>query len=395
MREAAGQGAKPPEENKQKFEAPTRQSEISHEWKQRLMEEVSKQKRLLYAKERELVTQKVMWRKEIKLEWKRDFLKAKLGWVKQFEDEKREFLKKAGEQKERLMNEVKEEKRRLATEVDTQKRVISELSESKKSLEDKEKKFEEKQSKWKEEIEGQRQVMKDALKSRKILEERTKAFETKKEEQQAEFEDTKRRWEEDFESRMKKRAGRFEAARRVLEMEFETRMQEREAEFEDKKRKWDAAFAGQEAATQTVEDQSSRQSCPPAKLRKQESHQVKLNIGGKRFTISRKTLLRQKDTLLHTLLTSHNPSSTTSDRIFIDRDGTYYDYIFNFLRDGDGAIFPTEPYKRQRLLKAAEYLGIDALKQKLRVGEGTTSTKKPMDAAQIKLRRTLAPFGIL
>ena len=86
--------------------------------------------------------------------------------------------------------------------------------------------------------------------------------------------------------------------------------------------------------------------------RKMESMQfsstVKLNVGGHHFTTSIQTLTKDPDSMLAAMFSGRFDMKPSKDgSFFIDRDGTYFRFILNYLRDGrlslpDGATFLEE-----------------------------------------------------
>lgn len=60
---------------------------------------------------------------------------------------------------------------------------------------------------------------------------------------------------------------------------------------------------------------------------------VKLNVGGNRFDTSLTTMTRFRDTMIGTMFNGrHTLVQDTEGYLFIDRDGTHFRYILNFLR---------------------------------------------------------------
>jgi len=61
---------------------------------------------------------------------------------------------------------------------------------------------------------------------------------------------------------------------------------------------------------------------------------IKLDVGGFKFSTSKETLLRFPDTLLSKMFSGRHHVKVNDDgRIFIDRDGTYFGIILNFMRE--------------------------------------------------------------
>ncbi|EGG19891.1 hypothetical protein DFA_06995 [Cavenderia fasciculata] len=72
---------------------------------------------------------------------------------------------------------------------------------------------------------------------------------------------------------------------------------------------------------------------------------ITLNIGGKKFQTSKATLTRIKGTYFDVMLSGEvniKPIADTTNTFFIDRDGSNFKYILNYLRDGDINVIPKE-----------------------------------------------------
>ena len=73
---------------------------------------------------------------------------------------------------------------------------------------------------------------------------------------------------------------------------------------------------------------------------------VKLNIGGSYFTTNVQTLTKDPNTMLAAMFSGKFEMKPCEDgAFFIDRDGTHFRFILNYLRTGkltlpEGAIFP-------------------------------------------------------
>ena len=81
---------------------------------------------------------------------------------------------------------------------------------------------------------------------------------------------------------------------------------------------------------------------------------VRLNVGGKIFCTTIDTLtVREPDSMLAAMFSGRYPLKQEKGYVLIDRDGDYFGYILNWLRDGD---VPTlEAPKYSQLLKEAQY----------------------------------------
>ena len=77
----------------------------------------------------------------------------------------------------------------------------------------------------------------------------------------------------------------------------------------------------------------------------QLSTKVNLNVGGQHFTSTVHTLTKDPDSMLAAMFSGRFPMKPSEDgTFFIDRDGTYFRYFLNYLRDGklslpEGASF--------------------------------------------------------
>ena len=61
---------------------------------------------------------------------------------------------------------------------------------------------------------------------------------------------------------------------------------------------------------------------------------INLNVGGTYFTTRLSTLLSRSESMLCAMFSGSCPIDRDSDgRYFIDRDGKYFSYILNYLRD--------------------------------------------------------------
>lgn len=74
---------------------------------------------------------------------------------------------------------------------------------------------------------------------------------------------------------------------------------------------------------------------------------IRLNVGGISFTTSLDTLLSDENSMLALMFSGrYNVEKDEEGRYFIDRDGTHFRYILNFLRDGSTYI----PYTNKQLV---------------------------------------------
>lgn len=65
-----------------------------------------------------------------------------------------------------------------------------------------------------------------------------------------------------------------------------------------------------------------------------QKEKVKLNVGGQIFVTSITTLTKDPDSLLSRMFGPNGTAVPEADgSYFIDRDGTYFRYVLNYLRD--------------------------------------------------------------
>jgi hypothetical protein len=114
---------------------------------------------------------------------------------------------------------------------------------------------------------------------------------------------------------------------------------------------------------------------------------IRLNIGGHVYMTSTLTLLKDADSMLAAMFSGrHSLTKEEDGSYFIDRDGTHFRFILNFLRDGgfrEGTL-PKERGFLNELLTEAEYYQIHALVKLLTEllkgkghGEGSDTENSP------------------
>ena len=107
------------------------------------------------------------------------------------------------------------------------------------------------------------------------------------------------------------------------------------------------------------------------------SSTVNLNVGGHCFKTSVQTLTKDSNTMLAAMFSGKFEMKPCEDgAFFIDRDGTHFRFILNYLRTGkltlpEGATFLKE------LLEEAEFYQIQGIIDELRVSEPTVQARKP------------------
>jgi len=92
-----------------------------------------------------------------------------------------------------------------------------------------------------------------------------------------------------------------------------------------------------------------------------QSSRIKLNIGGMIYETSLDTLQKDENSMLGAMFSGKYKMETDEDgHYFIDRDGTWFRYVLNFLRNGTIGV-PKDQGIRDELLKEAEFYNIEAM----------------------------------
>ena len=93
---------------------------------------------------------------------------------------------------------------------------------------------------------------------------------------------------------------------------------------------------------------------------------MRLSVGGVHFETSLDTLCSDPNSMLSAMFSGrHNVMKDEEDRYFIDRDGTHFRYILNYLRDGNTYI-PVENLQLvDELYEEVKFFNIENLLQRL------------------------------
>lgn len=153
--------------------------------------------------------------------------------------------------------------------------------------------------------------------------------------------------------------------------DYERRRVELEKEMDEKKEAADTELQVQREElikqTQSLtadKERFSQELLKMAELHEVQEGRVKLDIGGHQFTTSLLTLTKEADSMLAAMFSGRHSLKTEADgSYFIDRDGTHFRYILNYLRDGcikEGTLPCNETVLRE-LLTEAEYFQLSGL----------------------------------
>ena len=105
------------------------------------------------------------------------------------------------------------------------------------------------------------------------------------------------------------------------------------------------------------------------------SSTVKLDVGGQHFTTTVQTLTKDRNSMLAAMFSGKFEMKPSEDgSFFIDRDGTHFRFILNFLRTGkltlpEGATFTKE------LEEEAEFYQIQGLVDALKPANSTVEAR--------------------
>ena len=92
---------------------------------------------------------------------------------------------------------------------------------------------------------------------------------------------------------------------------------------------------------------------------------VKIDVGGRIFKTSLKTLRREPESFLASMFSNKFDLQKEDDgSFFIDRDGTCFQHILEYLRDGKVSKIIIEKYESQ-MQKEAEFYGLSGLKEQI------------------------------
>lgn len=90
-------------------------------------------------------------------------------------------------------------------------------------------------------------------------------------------------------------------------------------------------------------------------------HHVKLNVGGNKFETTLTTLTRYPDSMLGTMFSGRegiNVKACDDGYVFIDRDGSYFGFVLNFLRDGEIEL-PHDAVGKRLVWRELKYYMLD------------------------------------
>eukprot|EP00128_Syssomonas_multiformis_P001941 Colp12_sorted_trinity150504_noHs@9621 len=170
----------------------------------------------------------------------------------------------------------------------------------------------------------------------------------------------------------------------VREREVNEQLEKKEAEFvaaQEKRRK-----ELDEKWTQ-FEEEKEKWERNTILLKKQDTgERVVVDVGGQRFTTTQGTLTAVPDSLLEVWFSRRDElKAEADDSYFIDRDGTHFNYILNYLRtlSVEQTELPDNPKARRELCKEAEFYKLTDLMLHLR----STEVKRSVSLSHASLAR--------
>ena len=101
-----------------------------------------------------------------------------------------------------------------------------------------------------------------------------------------------------------------------------------------------------------------------------QEEKIKLDIGGYQFSSSMAALTSGKCSFFDKIFSGAWALKRDEEGcIFIDRDGSVYHYILNYLRDEKKVVLPDDKYNLSQLEKECEFLGCDDLLQQIKLNQ--------------------------
>ena len=101
-------------------------------------------------------------------------------------------------------------------------------------------------------------------------------------------------------------------------------------------------------------------------IKKSQVNKVKLDVGGNIFSTSVSTLCKYGSSMLSAMFSGrHNLTESEDGTFFIDRDGTYFRYILNFLRGRilDASDLPSDRHVLREIKQEADFYQLNDLVQ--------------------------------
>lgn len=95
---------------------------------------------------------------------------------------------------------------------------------------------------------------------------------------------------------------------------------------------------------------------------------IELNVGGSKFTTSQDTLCRIEGSYFDAMFSGRHTARKCRDgSYFIDRDGSHFRHILNYLRHGSVVTLPPDTLSKEELAVEADFYGIKGLVEAIRM----------------------------
>jgi hypothetical protein len=122
----------------------------------------------------------------------------------------------------------------------------------------------------------------------------------------------------------------------------------------------DAVEQAATTTTRTAQEESGAWEAEKARLSHIQEFKslVMLDVGGCRFTTSLTTLQRFPDTMIGAMFSGRHALPTAGEYFFIDRDGTHFRHILNFLRQPEGFKVDLPEGPLDELKRECKYYGL-------------------------------------
>ena len=159
-----------------------------------------------------------------------------------------------------------------------------------------------------------------------------------------------------------------------IQKEKDSLQQEMRMENEVLQRKKDRVQQRIQKERATLQDEKDKHQQEKTKLQEEirrmsevnkiQESRIKLDVGGHVYTTSMLTLTKDQESMLALMFSGrHYVKKEEDGSYFIDRDGTHFRHILNYLRDGfcDEETLPTDRGIQTELLTEAEYYQLSGL----------------------------------
>ena len=125
---------------------------------------------------------------------------------------------------------------------------------------------------------------------------------------------------------------------------------------------------------------------------------IRLDVGGFKFTTTRATLCRVKGSLLEGMFSGRHSKPAPRDAAgfyIIDRNGTHFEHILDFLRVGAVISLPFDSLSKEALAIEADYYGLDELVRALRMPQVDASEHLSEEVLSIRREESVLRKGFM